>query len=47
VPPINLEFETLAEDSVSARAQRALDDVLDTLSVKPLARLARHGSAGP
>ena len=44
VPPVQLQFETLAEDPASTRSQRALDDVLDTLYVRPLARLGRPRS---
>jgi hypothetical protein len=40
--PIRISFETFATDAASVRAQHALDDVLDSLHVRPFAGLARH-----
>ena len=40
--PIRIDFDTFASDAASTRAQRALDDVLDSLRVRAFAGLARH-----
>jgi hypothetical protein len=41
-PRIQIDFDTLGTDDASARGQHALDDVLDSLRVRPFARLARQ-----
>jgi len=40
--PIRIDFDTFATDEASARAQQSLNDVLDSLRVRPFAGLARH-----
>ena len=40
--PIRIDFDAFATDAASLRAQHALDDILDSLRVRPFAGIARR-----